>query len=181
LFLVVLHGLATDHDRLPDKGQEGYPDPGKTVERVDEFQLGNICFNPGSTFIRKIALTVEDEGLVFLPVDVGADHTPPNEVFPVSFLVIRVCGYVQDPVTACLEERQECLVLGFPGKDDQAFLLPEHMRNLCVDFLSAAGVEKRKEKEDLIGFVQWILIGPCPSQQNKGPDQDILQFSFQQV
>ena len=77
---MVLYAYPTDHDSGRDERQKRHTYIGKTVKRMNQFNLLYIFYYPGRNFISKIALTIKNNRLCCLLVDIAGDNAAINQV-----------------------------------------------------------------------------------------------------
>jgi hypothetical protein len=90
LHVVIRHCFSADHDGGRIIRNEGYSNPGKGVERMDQLKLFDGGVYPGGTLVSEITLAIENFRTFPLPIDMTGDYPTPNQVVPIFNLAVSV-------------------------------------------------------------------------------------------
>ena len=78
---------------------------------MNEFELTDILIDPGGAFVSEVALAIEYDRLSFLPVYMSGNDPPPDQIAPVSCLVVRVRRDVDDVMATVGEKLAKAIVV----------------------------------------------------------------------
>src|SRR5438128_2572573 len=84
------------HNCCRDKWKKGDTYPRKGVERMNKLYLGGTFIYPTGQLVGKIALSIEDDRVLFLPINISANNASINQVEEIEQLVICVLRYIDD-------------------------------------------------------------------------------------
>lgn len=181
LLLMIGNTRLTDHDGFADKREEGNANPRKCIEGMNQFHLRNGSFHPGSNFVRKVALPVEDYGRQSLPVDVACNDAAKNAIEKIEPLVVGVPGNITNGATGSRKAFVKEIVVRTACEKNDASFVAEHLGNACMHGFCAAYMIKREEEKDFIFRIQGAQRCYQPSQPDKGQEQDVFNGSFYDV
>ena len=134
---------------------------------------------PGSNLIGEIALTIKNNRLSLLPVNMTGDNTPPDKIHKVKPFTTCVPGDIDNITTGIPECLQEKFIVGSFGKIDHTILSSCCLCNLGMYFFCSSDMIKRKKEKDPVLLFQRPDQGNQPSYQYKRKNKHSLQLSFQ--
>lgn len=135
-------------------------------------------FYPRRDLITKVALSVKDERLFLLGINITAKDATPGEVYKVQPFIVGESRYIFHYAAGLCKFSVEKGVERFFGEIDDAIFTACGLSYLGMYFFCTAYMIKREEKIDPVFGTLRAKEGDQPPQQDKRENEYIFDSAF---